>query len=133
MKVQAHFLAESANFAADGTFTVFKGGVTDLNAHGWPALSKVAVVTRLELTHEEASQLVELTLRISFEGQEMTVARQPLAVKAGDPAKPVYVNSIIELGFPLMGPGRITIEASVNDMGLPLLYLWAQVIGTLPA
>lgn len=132
MKVQAHFVAESANFAADGTFAVFKGGITDLNAQGWPAFSKVAIVTRLELTREEASQLVELTLRISFEGQEMTVARQPIAVKVPEISRPIYVNSITELGFPLPGPGRVTIEAMVNEARLPLLYLWAQLIGTLP-
>ncbi len=130
MKVQAHFLAENANFNADGTFTVFKGGITDLNASEWPAFSRFAMITRLELSHEEASQLVELAIRISFEGQEISVVRQPLAVKAIDPEKPHYVNSIVELGIPLPGPGKMTIEASVNDRGLPLLYLWAQQLGT---
>lgn len=102
----SHFVAESANFVADGTFAVFKGGITDLNAQGWPAFSKI--VTRLELTREEASQLVELTLRISFEGQEMTVARQPIAAKVPEISRPMYVNSITELGFPLPGPDRVT-------------------------
>lgn len=133
MKVQAHFLADSANFAADGTFSVFKGGITELNAPSWPVLTRFVVVTRLELTQEEASQLVELTLRIWFGDREVTTTRQPLATKPGDPSKPSYVNSIAELGFQLPGPGRITIEAAINDTGLPLLYLWAQQPGSSPA
>lgn len=128
MKVQAHFPAESAGFGADRTFTVFKGGITELNAPGWPALARVAIVTRLELTVEEAQELIELTLRISFEGQELALVRQPLAVKA-DPSKPIYVNSIAELNIGVPGPGRITIEAAVNEVGLPLIYLQAIQIG----
>ncbi len=132
MKVQAHFVADSANFAADGTFTVFNGGVTDINAQAWPAFGKVAILTRLELTIEEASQLIELSLRISFEGREVASSRQPLAVKVLRADRPIYVNSIIELGLPLPGPGRITIEAAVNGIGLPLLYLYAQQVGAAP-
>jgi hypothetical protein len=128
VKVQAHFPAESANFGADGTFTVFKGGITDINASGWPAPARVAIVTRLELTIEEAQELVELTLRLSFEGRELALIRQPLAVKA-DPSKPIYVNSIAELNIGVPGPGRITIEAAVNEMGLPLIHLQAIQIG----
>lgn len=133
MKVQAHFLADSANFGADGTFAVFKGGITELNSSDWPVLARMAMITRLELTHGEASRLVELTMRLSFEGQELTVVRQPLAVKPGDPARPMYVNSIVELNFPVPGPGRLTIEAAVNQAGLPLLHVWAQQLGSSPA
>ena len=129
MKVQAHFFADAANFNADGTFTVFKGGITDLNSSAWPAFGRFAIITRLELSYEEASRLVELTIRISFEGQELTVTRQPIAVKAVRQEKPHYVNSIVEVGIPIPRPGRVTVEASVNGAGLPLLYLWAQQLG----
>jgi hypothetical protein len=129
VKVQAHFVAESASFGADGTFTVYKGGITDLNATDWPALSRLAIVTRLELTHDEAAHLIELTLRFLHDEIQLGQARQPLAVKVMDPTKPVYVNSIAETNLVIPGPGKITIEAAVNEKRLPLLYLWAVQAG----
>ena len=126
MKSLAHFLAEAANFNADGTFSVYNGGITDLNTPGFPAFGKVTILTRLELSEDEAKQLNEMRVRISYEGKELGMARQPLATPTKvDPAKPIYVNSIANLNLMAPGPGRITIEAWVNEMALPLLYLTA--------
>ncbi len=87
----------------------------------------VALITRLELDYDEATQQMhEMRFRILHEGQQMgTVFRQPLAVKVVDPSKPIYVNAIATLNLLVPGPGRITIEAWVSEMALPLLYLTA--------
>ncbi len=127
MKSLAHFLAESANFDAEGTFTVFKGGITDINAATWPVVTRVALITRLELDYREATREVhEMRLRILHEGRRMgAVVRQPIAVNVSEENKPIYVNAIAALNLLVPGPGRITIEAWVNEMALPLLYLTA--------
>ncbi len=130
MKMLAHFLAESANFASDGTFTVFKGGITEINSPGWPAVTKIVIITRLELDLEESRKLNELELRITFEGHEMSRSRQPLAVKVPEPGKLSYMNSIGMLNLIIPGPGTITVEAYVNRMALPLLHLTAVQIGS---
>jgi hypothetical protein len=133
MKLHAHLLAESANFATDGTFTVFKGGITEAFAPGFPTLVKVALLTRLELTADEAADLIELHLQILLEDKPVAPeVHQPLAVTVQDPAKPVYVNSIAELGLAMAGPGRLTIAARINEMPLPLLYFFVAQLGAPP-
>ena len=123
MKLHAHFVAESANFASDGTFTVFKGGIDQMASQSWPALTRLALITRLELDADESHRLIELQVRILYEGVQMGASTQPLAVKAAPAGGRSYVNSIANINLGIPGPGVITIEASVNDEALPLLYL----------
>ena len=125
MKLHAHFVAESANFASDGTFTVFKGGIDQMAAPGWPALTRLALITRLELDADESHRLIELQVRILFQGVQVGASRQPLAVRPAPVGGRSYVNSIANLNLGLPGPGVITIAASVNDEALPLLYITA--------
>lgn len=130
MKLHAHFVAESANFASDGTFSVFKGGIDQMASPNWPALTRIAVITRLELDAEESHRLVEMQLRVLFEGIQMGTSRQPLAVKAAQAGGRSYVNSIVNMNLGIPRPGVITIAASVNDEALPLLYLTASQAAT---
>jgi len=125
MKLHAHFVAESANFAADGTFTVFKGGIDQMASPRWPALTRLALITRLELDAEESHRLIELQLRVLFQDVQMGASTQPLAVKAAPVGGRSYVNSIATLNLGIPGPGVITIAATVNDEALPLLYIAA--------
>lgn len=125
MKLHAHFIAESANFASDGTFTVFKGGIDQMASHSWPALTRLALITRLELDADESHRLIELQVRILYEGVPMGASTQPLAVKAAPAGGRSYVNSIANINLGIPGPGVITIAASVNEEALPLLYVTA--------
>lgn len=129
MKLHAHFLADSANFASDGTFTVFRGGINEVNSPAWPILLKVASITRLEFTPEEATKLNEYTQQITFEGQGrshvMAQVRQPIALKVL-PGKPIYANLIGNLNLIVPGSGRITIQTLINDEALPLLHFEAN-------
>jgi hypothetical protein len=125
VKLHAHFVAESANFASDGTFSVFKGGIDQMASTNWPALTRLALITRLELDAEESHQLIELQVRILFQGVQLGASRQPLAVKPAPAGARTYVNSIANMNLGIPGPGVITIAASVNEEALPLLYLTA--------
>jgi hypothetical protein len=129
VKLHAHFVAESANFASDGTFTVFKGGIDQFASPGWPALVRLAIITRLELDARESRRLMEMQVRISFDGVQMGASTQPLAVKAAPAGGRSYVNSIANLNLGIPGPGVVTIAATVNDEALPLLYLTATKVG----
>jgi hypothetical protein len=129
VKLHAHFVAESANFASDGTFTVFKGGIDQMASARWPALTRLAIITRLELDAEESRRLVEMQVRVLFQGVQMGASTQPLAVKAAPVGGRSYVNSIANLNLGIPGPGVITIAATVNDEALPLLYLTVTQTG----
>jgi len=125
VKLHAHFLAESANFASDGTFTVFKGGIDQLASPGWPVFTRLALITRLELDAGESRRLLELHVLVLFQGVQLGASTQPLAVKAAPVGGRSYVNSIANMNLGIPGPGVITIAATVNDEALPLLYLTA--------
>jgi hypothetical protein len=125
LKLHAHFLADSANFASDGTFTVFKGGIDQMASQGWPALTRLALITRLELDAGESHRLLELQVRVLFQDVQIGASIQPLAVKAAPVGGRSYVNSIANINLGIPGPGLITIAATVNEEALPLLYLTA--------
>jgi hypothetical protein len=132
MKLLAHFVADSANFNTDGTFTVFKGGVSDLHAPGFPALCKVAVITRLEFTVDEAAALHEMQLNIALPGASMIIgSRQPIAVKVTDVARGhLWSNVIAEMTLLVPQPGEVVISGDIDGQALPLLFLTALKVST---
>jgi hypothetical protein len=131
MKVLAHFLAESANFASDGTFTVFRGGIDQVASDAFPTLVRLVLVTRLELTRDEARVLNELFLEVEHEGTLMGPrVGQPLAVRVPDHEKPIYVNSIAQLNVVIPSPGVTIFKAAINEGILPWLYLTSQLRGS---
>lgn len=123
MNQLAHFLAESANFNADGTFTVFRGGIAEVRAGGFPAPFRCVVVTRLQLDASEAAILHQLRIEVQFDGQTMGPGlTQPFATNpvTGSPA---YANIITNFNIALAGPGELVFVANLDDVGLPLLRL----------
>ncbi len=132
MKVLAHFLAETANFASDGTFTVFRGGIDQVQSDSFPALVRLVLVTRLELTREEARVLNELFLEVEHEGHLMGPRfGQPLAVRVPDKQKPIYVNSIAQLNIIIPSAGVTVFKAAINEGILPWLYLTSELRGAM--
>lgn len=129
MKLHAHFLAESANFASDGTFTVFKGGIDQIASPAWPVITRLAIITRLELDPNESRRLLEMQVSILFQGIQGPITKQPLAVKAAPAGGRSYVNSIATLNLGIPGPGVFTIAATVDEQALPLLYLTVAEAG----
>jgi len=84
----------------------------------------IAVVTRLELTPDEAGRLQQLQFRITHDGNDVgSSPPQPLAVRVDNPDIPIYVNAVSNLMLLIPAPGRMTISATVNEAALPPLYL----------
>jgi hypothetical protein len=130
VKVLGHFLAETANFSSDGTFTVFRGGIDQVQSDAFPALVRLVLVTRLELTRKEARVLNELFLEVEHEGQVMGPrVGQPLAVRVPDQPKPIYVNSIAQLNIVIPSAGVTIFKAAINEGMLPWLYLTSELRG----
>jgi hypothetical protein len=87
----------------------------------------VTVVTRLELTPEEAGKLQLLQFRIMHDSNEVgSSPPQPLAVTVANPEMPIYVNAVSNIVLLIPGPGRLTIAATISGAALPPLYLIAQ-------
>jgi len=127
MRVLAHLVAAGADYHPDLTFTVFRAGFSGVQSRTWPLAMPVAVVTRLELTKNEAERLQLLQFRIIHDGNELgSSPPQPLAVNVTDPDQPIYVNAISNLMLLIPGPGRLTISATVNEAALPPLYIVAM-------
>lgn len=131
MKLLAHFLADSANFNQDGTFTVFKGGITDTLAAGFPTMAKFVVLTRIEFTPGEASKLHQLQLHITLpDGSHVSGQRQPIVVRLADPNAPhLYANVISQMNVGLARGGDIVIAGDLDGEHLPLLYMVARKVG----
>jgi hypothetical protein len=127
MRVLAHLLAAGADYHPDLTFSVFRAGISAIQANAWPLVMPVAVVTRLELTKEEAGKLQHLQFRVTHDGNEVgSSPPQPLAVRVDNPDIPIYVNAVSNLMLLIPSPGRLTISATVNAAALPPLYLVAM-------
>ncbi len=124
MRVLAHLLAAGADYHPDLTFSVFRAGISAIQARSWPTLMPIAVVTRLELTPDEAGRLQQLQFRITHDGNDVgSSPPQPLAVRVDNPDIPIYVNAVSNLMLLIPAPGRMTISATVNEAALPPLYL----------
>jgi len=122
MKLQAHFLAETAQFDSEGFLTIIRGGMTGVTASGFPAPIRFHVVTRLWLEPKEASAPVFMQTRLSFRDNEVGATRQLLNVNPSMPDR-IFVNVIQNLTVGVDQPGVIKIQCSVADELLPILEL----------
>jgi len=123
VKQLAHFLAEKANFNSDGTFTVYRAGITELRAIAFPALCQFSLITRLELDEGEAAGLHHLHVDVQFNG---TIAGNgmeiPVAVQVV-PGRPSYANAIGNYSLAVPAVGELLVVASFDEGGLPFLRL----------
>lgn len=124
MKLHAHFLADSANFSADQTFTIFKGGITEIQALGFPASAKFVVITRIEFDQEEAVHPHRMTTSVTLPTGELRSGPAQLIALKVDPRNPrAFANVITQLNAMFERPGDLIISTQVDDQRLPLLYL----------
>lgn len=123
MKLHAHFLSDSANFNDDGTFTIYKGGISDVTAAGFPTMCKFVMLTRIELEADEAESMHDLALDVYFNGTPMgPTSHQPIAINAPS-GQPVYSNTISQFQLVVVSVGEILFAATYDDIALPLLRL----------
>jgi hypothetical protein len=124
MKLHAAFLSDAAVANADGTFMVWRGGITDVMAAQFPALVKFAMVVRLELDEAEVGQLHELSMSIFHAGQQLGGAQAvPLAIREVPGETRYYLNFVMDLAFPVPKPGNGHIQGILDgDLHLPQLH-----------
>lgn len=122
MKLQAHFIADTAQFDTEGFFTVIRGGMDMVYVPTFPALLRFSILTRVWLTPDEAEGLVEMATRMTFNGKEFANTRQPLNVNRTQPAR-IFINAVSNVQMGLTEVGLIQIEAGISGRALPLLEL----------
>ncbi len=120
MNVRAAFLAEAAMSNQDGTFMVWRGGITTVQASAYPTIMRLSLILRLEADAEEAKELHYLELRIVYEGHEAPWQRIPIAFKeVPQGEKFSYVNIVASLSVQLQGPGDGRIQMKLDGFGGP--------------
>jgi hypothetical protein len=124
VKLHAAFLADAAVLNADGTFMVWRGGITETTTSGWPTPVRYTMVLRLEADPDEARELHELSLHIVHDGTEISPWQTtPLALRVGPDEPRLYLNIIVSISFAVGQPGEGLIEAVIDgDMRVPHLY-----------
>ncbi len=110
-----HLLADSAEAHQDGTIDVHRGAVTAIHAPSWPAKANISIVTRLELTMNEAVSRPEMELEILYNGRRLVgTIKSPLRVKVVDLNVPIFVNIIGALEFLVPGEGELTFVSGLG-------------------
>jgi hypothetical protein len=129
VNLRAAFLAEQALQNPDGTFMVWRGGITDFNVIQFPALIHAVMILRLEADAAEARQLHALRVRVVHDGLQAPWHESPIAFK--DPQAPEttsYLNMLVNLnvGFSRPGTGRIEVALNVVESIPPLVFAVKQ-------
>ena len=124
MKLQAAFLAQEAIGNADGTFMVWRGGITDMLVPGFPAAIRFVLILRIEADREEARRLHQLRMRITHAEIEIGPWQTaPLAMPDPGEGARAYLNLLSNIQLVVSQPGEGYIEALIDDdIRLPLLY-----------
>lgn len=120
MKLGAAFLAEAAMPNVDGTFAIWRGGLTDTWHPALPALVSYAFVLRLEFDDQEVNQLHRLRLATYHAGVKVVETSIPIAIRPVPGESRYYVNLLMPIRFIAASPGDGHIEAALDDYeGLP--------------
>jgi hypothetical protein len=124
VKLQAAFLADAAMGNVDGTFMVWRGGITDMFSSAFPAPIRFVLVLRIEADREEARRLHQLRMRIMHAEIEIGPWQTaPLAMPDPGEGGRAYLNLLSNIQLAVPQPGEGYIEALVDDdIRLPLLY-----------
>lgn len=117
MKLQAHFIADVAQFDSEGLVTVIRGGINQAMTDAFPGMVRFSTLTRLWLTPEEASGLVMTRTRLTLDSSEIAQSSQPLNVNKTNPDY-IFVNLINNFQLVIPHPCLLRIETSVTAPGL---------------
>ena len=133
MKLHAIFLADATMQNADGTFMIWRGGITEVTTPVIPSPARFTLVLRVEMDRQEAEDLHEFRLRIEHEGKEIVPwSSNPLAAKIPPTEPRGYLNLHANLGFVVQQAGDGFIESMIDgSIRLPLLYFRVRHVPTI--
>jgi hypothetical protein len=115
MKLGAAFLAEDAMPNIDGTFAVWRGGITDAWVPKLPGPVKYVLVLRLELDDQEVGQLHRLRLTTFHGGARVSETNVPIAMRVIPGEIRYYLNVLMPIQFVAASEGEGHIEAVIDD------------------
>lgn len=115
MIVRAAFIAQEAQQNSDGTFMVWRGGVTDFGVLAFPSLLKLSIILRLEASRDETAKVYQMRMRIVHADHPTPWQTLPLAFKQPTADVPSHVNVIAAITFPVAGPGAGRVEIGLDD------------------
>lgn len=125
MNLQAAFLSDAAVANADGTFMVWRGGITDTWVMGqFPTLIKFSLVVRLQVEPSEVNELHAFSVQVFHRGGAVAPAQSlPVAMRAIPGETRYFLNVATDLIFPVTDEGEGYVEAMVDeDLRLPHLH-----------
>lgn len=123
MKLGAAFLADAAMAVPDGTFMVWRGGITNSAVASFPAPVKYSLVVRLEAEPDEVvGKLNELTIDGTHDGSSIGTVRLPVAIPEVPGQKRYYLNFVVDLVFIARRPGEGMIQLAIAGKSLPLIH-----------
>ena len=115
MNLRAAFLAQDASQNADGTFMVWRGGITDFGSTNFPVLITAALVLRVEADAEESRRLHRIRIRVVQGGAEHPWSEMPMAFREPAPDQRAYLNLLVNLHLGIREPGAGRVELAVDD------------------
>src|SRR6266849_1273767 len=116
MNLRAAFLAQEALQNADGTFMVWRGGITEFQVTALPVMITASLVLRIEADAQEARRLHHIRFRVVHAGQEPPWHEVPAAFKEPpQPQVPSYLNLLVNFHVGVTQPGEGHIDVVVDQ------------------
>ncbi|SRR6266571_3864293 len=117
IRLQACFLADRAIANPDGTFMVWRGGISNSFSSVFPAPLQYALVLRLELDEESARDLHSVGIRILFNDVEIAPTQTAPVAVAPPPAGEQfsYFTLLANLRLAVGSPGTGEIQVRVDE------------------
>jgi hypothetical protein len=116
VNLRAAFLAQEALQNSDGTFMVWRGGITDFQVAVFPIMIKASLVLRIEADAQEARLLHHIRFRVVHAGEEHQWQQLPVAFK--DPPHleaSSYLNLLVTLHVGITRPGEGRVDVVVDE------------------
>ena len=130
MNLRAVFLADAVMQNADGTFMVWRGGVTDTLVAAFPAAVQYALLLRLEADPDEAKQLHEMATAVYHKGEQVGPQQtSPLALRAVPGEPRIYLNVVVNLQLMINEPGEGFVQVVFDRaVRVPRVYFTVRPI-----
>jgi len=122
VKMLALILADGFTENKDDTINLWRAGLDEYRVTAFPATMQLHLLIRIELEPEDVRPLHWVQIRVLQAGHEVLPwQRMPISISKRDVEGRARVNMMSNLGFTSIEAGEGMIEASFDDIGLPLL------------